>query len=306
MSQGIIYGLHGAGENRWGNLVSRGQVQPYHDKPHPLNISKGGHAVDIAGLKKKVTRDTILLENGEYGARFTIGFEIEKNALHRNAVQEYPLLCGFERDGSCGYEAVTHILPLLPASKWRNKVFDMFVQAEKIIDDRFSPSDKRCGGHVTIAVQGMSGDELREAIRKNCGILLALFRKRLTNGFCSRNRRMQTESEVHLGQYSETGGWHEKYQVALVKDKCLEFRLPSKVESVKQLLRRYELLFEMVNFTINCPNGSHEALLKRVRPIVKSMYNGDDAKTDGILELARHFRKFILTGERHGDIVRYL
>lgn len=301
MSQGIIYGLNGAGQNRWGNVVSRGVVQPYHDKPHPLNISKGGQSVDIAGLKKKIARDTILLENGEYSARFTIGFEIEKNALHRSAVKEYPLLCGFERDGSCGYEAVTHILPLLPAGRWRNKVFDMFVQAEKIIDDRFSPSDKRCGGHVTIAVDGMTGDELREAIRKNCGILYALFRRRLTNSFCSSNRRMQGEGDSNFN-----GGWHSKYQLALVKDKCLEFRLPSKVESVKQLLRRYELLFEMVNFTINTPSGSHEQLLAKVRPIVKSMYNGDESKTDSILELARHFRKFIATGEIHSDIVRHL
>lgn len=293
MNTGIIYANTG---NR-----ARGQVASYHGKPSPLNHGKTPHAVDVAGLKKKEQRDTLHFDGGEYSARFTIGFEIEKNSLHRNAVHEYPLFCGFERDGSCGYEAVTHILPLLPAGKWRNKVFDLFVQAEKIIDDRYSPSDKRCGGHITVAVQGMTGDELREAIRKNCGVILALFRKRLKNSYCGYNRRMQGNSEM-----SHAGGWHSKYQTALVKGSCLEFRVPSRVESVKQMMRRYELFYEIVNFTLNSPTASHEQLLKRVAPILLSMYNGDSEKASNVLELARHFRKYILSGEIHQSIAEFV
>lgn len=290
---GIIYGITG---NR-----ARGQVASYHGKPSPLNHGKTPFPVDIAGLKKAEQRNVIHFDGSEYSARFTIGFEIEKTSLHRSAVKEYPLLCGFERDGSCGYEAVTHILPLLPAGKWRNKVFDLFVQAEKIIDDRYSPSDKRCGGHITIAVQGMTGDELREQVRKNCGIVLALFRKRLTNSYCGHNRRMDRHDAAQ-----HSGGWHSKYQTALVKGNCLEFRIPSRVESVKQMMRRYELFYEIVNFTLNSPNGSHEVLLKRIAPIILSMYNGDSEKASDVLELARKFRKFILKGEVDGDIASYL
>ena len=283
---------------------SRGQVMSYHGKPDPLHRGKTPHRVDIATLKSSEQRNVITFDGCEYGAKFTIGFEVEKNELHRGAVKEYELFCGFERDGSCGYEAVTHILPLLPAGSWRTKVFDMMHKAEKIIDDRFSRSDKRCGGHITIAVEGMSGDELREAIRKNCGVILALFRKRLTNSYCGHNRRMQSQNEY---QHSpNAGGWHHKYQTALVKGRCLEFRIPSRFESVKQMMRRYELFFELVNFTINSPRGSHEALLKRLRPIIVSMYNGDSAKADEVLTLAKHFRKFILSGEIHQDIAPFL
>ena len=163
---GIIYST--TGESR------RGQVASYHSKPSPLFLNKSKHAVDIAGLKPAQQRSSIKFESGEYESKFTIGFEVEKNQLSRNAVREYELFCGFERDGSCGYEAVTHVLPLLPAGQWRTKVYDMMHKAEKIIDDRFSPSDRRCGGHITIACEGMSGDALRDAIRKNCGIILAL------------------------------------------------------------------------------------------------------------------------------------
>ena len=300
MAQGIQFKLHGAGRNRFGQTVSRGSIQPYHNKPYPIDISKGAQRVDVAGLKKAEHRN-LLIDGNEYGSRFTIGFEIEKNELHRGAVKEYELLCGFEVDGSCGYEAVTHILPLLPSGQWRTKVFDMMYKAEKIIDDRYSPSDKRCGGHITVAVDGMSGDNLREAIRKNSGIILALFRKRLNNSYCKSNLRMQGEYDSN-----HVNGWHSKYQLALVKGNCIEYRVPSKVESVKQLMRRYELFYEVVNFSVNHPKGSHDLLLKRVAPIILSMYNGNAEKAENVLNLARDFRNFIMKNERSEAIRPFL
>jgi hypothetical protein len=129
----------------------RGQVMGYHHKPAPLMLHKSKSKVDIAGLKKAQQRDTIKFDGMDYTAKFTIGMEVEKNQMSRNVVREYEIFCGFERDGSCGYEAVTHILPLLPAGMWRTKVFDMMHKAERIIDDRYSPSDRRCGGHITLA-----------------------------------------------------------------------------------------------------------------------------------------------------------
>lgn len=283
---------------------ARGRVASYHYKPQPIFRSKTPHKEDITGLKPVQQRGSITFDGVEYSSRFTIGMEVEKNSLHRGAVKEYELFCGFETDGSCGYEAVTHILPLLPSGQWRTKVFDMMHKAEKIIDDRYSPSDRRCGGHITIGVEGMSGDQIREAVRKNCGIVLSLFRKRLTNSYCGYNKRMLSEVGFVSSLYS--GGWHSKYQTALVKGRVLEFRIPSRFQSVKQMMRRYELFYEIVNFSINKPNGSHEALLKILRPIILSMYNGSVEEANEVINLSRHFRKFILKGEVHGDIAEFL
>ena len=285
---GIIYTITGQRD--------RGQVQNYHRKPSPLFLNKTKHSVDVAGLKKAEQRTAIKFEGADYEAKFTIGFEVEKNQLHRGAVKEYELFCGFERDGSCGYEAVTHILPLLPSGQWRTKVYDMMHKAEKIIDDRYSPSDRRCGGHITIAVDGMTGEQLREAVRKYSGIIYALFRNRLKNSYCGANNRMQASHEA--------ANYHHKYQVALVKGNCLEFRVPSRFESVKQMMRRYELFYEVVNAAVS--GTSHDALLKRLKPVVVSMYNGDTAKAEEVLNLAKYFRKFILTGEIHQDIVQFV
>ena len=310
---GINYKLTGDTE--------RGIVARYHYKPSPLFLNKTPYSVDVAGLRK-VDRDAnIITGYGEHTTKFTIGFEVEKNALHRGAVREYELFCGFERDCSCGYdasvkgyEAVTHILPLLPASLWRTKVYDMIHKAEKIIDDRFSPSNARCGGHINIGVAGMTGDEIRQAMRGNSGIILALFRKRLNSFYCGSNRRLQGRGEdgvdsASAGESSYTYGRtqiHFKYQVALAKSDVLEFRLPSRFESVKQMMRRYELFYEVVNFSINNPNGTHESLLKKVAPIILSMYNGDSEKASDVLEYARKFRKFILDGKIHRDIAEFL
>jgi hypothetical protein len=288
-SKEIVFGLHGDGLNSNGREVSRGEIQGYHQKPNPVSINKS-FKVDVNGLKKVDKRNVLTESLGGFESRFTIGLEIEKNQLHRNAVKEYELFCGFERDGSCGYEAVTHILPLVGASQWRTKVFDMFHKAEKIIDDRFSPSDKRCGGHVTISCKGLTGKELNEKIRLFSGIILALFRHRLKNTFCNTNLTMKPNYS-----FDYFNGWHSKYQMALVKGDLLEFRVISKFESVKQVMRRYELMYELLDFSIN-DGGTFKKFLTKIRPIIVSMYNGDETKVDEIYGFAVDFQALILTG----------
>jgi hypothetical protein len=286
---GVTFGLT--------NEDERGRVHGYHYKPSPLFINKTKGRADVAGLSPKRLSENVHIFMGDVESRFTIGFEVEKNSLHRNSVREYELFCGFEQDGSCGYEAVTHVLPLMPASKWRTKVYDMMHKAEHIIDDRFSPSDRRCGGHITIAVNGMDGDQVREAVRKFSGLMLAMFRHRLTNYYCADNKRMEEYDSCRH---------HHKYQVALVKGNTLEFRLPSRVESVKQLMRRYELMYEMLDVAINRPNTSFKAWVNKMTPLLVTMYDGDADKVEAIKALAVHFQTYISTGVKNQAIVGFV
>ena len=302
MQKGIEYKVTGQEE--------RGRMADYHRKPNALFLNKTSHKVDVAGLKK-VDQRSIRFDGIEYESKFTIGIEVEKNQLSRGAVREYELFCGFEHDGSCGYEAVSHVLPLLPAGSWRTKIFDMVYKAERIIEDRYSPSDSRCGGHITIGAKGMTSNALREAVRPYCGILLSLFRMRLKNKYCGANRRMQHKWDDSFDS-GPNGGWqygptqtHTKYCLALEKDGCLEFRLPSRFESVKQVMRRYELFYELLDFSVNV-KGKHSAFLKRITPLVVSMYNGDKDKANAILRLAVDFQAYINTGVRSENIQRFL
>ena len=304
MKTGITYSITGE--------QSRSRMNRYHGKPSVLDHSYGATEIDVKKIKSKVTN--IGSREANYRSNYTIGFEIEKNEFGRGQRKEYALIQGYERDGSCGVEAVTNILPLLPRSQWRNKIFDMVYKAKGIMDDDKSPSNVRCGGHITIGVNGMSGYELNEKVRLNASILLALFRKRLKNAYVRHNLRMQpyndpNESDAHgFGgtRLSHFNGWDRKYQIALVKSNCLEFRVPNRITSYKQMFRRYELMYEIVDLSIEKPNGRFSSLLNKVKPIILSMYEGDTAKTDMILSLAKDFYKFVKDGTISSSIEEFI
>ena len=297
MKTGITYSTTGE--------RSRSQMNRYHGKPSVLDHSYGATEIDVKNIKSKVTNVGLRIAN--YRSNYTIGFEIEKNEFGRGQRKEYALIQGYERDGSCGVEAVTNILPLLPRSQWRNKIFDMIFKAKGIMDDDKSPSNMRCGGHITIGVNGMSGEELNEKVRLNASILLALFRKRLKNGYVRHNLRMQPYNPQQYGdRLTHFNGWDRKYQIALAKSNCLEFRVPNRITSYKQMFRRYELMYEIVDFSIEKPNGRFSSLLKKVEPIILSMYEGDRAKVDMILSLAKDFYKFVKDGTISNSIEEFI
>ena len=216
----------------------RGSVQSYHCKPSPIFRTKAKQS-EIRGLQS-TDRTNVVVDGDEFESKFTIGFEIEKTRLHRSSIKEYPLFCGFETDSSCGYEAVTHVLPLVGKSMWRTKVFNMFVEAKHIINDEFSPSDSSCGGHITVACKGLTGQELADKVAPYASILLSVFRHRLSNHYCKWNPRMMSEFRFERHQERVV-----KYSVCKIVDSCIEFRIPSRVQSVKQLMRRYELMYLM-------------------------------------------------------------
>ena len=296
----------------------RARVRGYHDSPEPRELHKGAKGGDIKGLKSRQTRNLIEFE-GDYSSKFTIGYEIEKNRLHRTCVKEYNLFKGFERDSSCGvsgnsgFEAVTNILPLLPPSQWRNKVFNMFHEAKKVINDEYSPSNKRCGGHISIAVEGMSGAELIKRVRRFSGVIMAMYERRLKNGYCNHNMRMLETAptnnpwrpSMEIEQINYENNFHPKYQMCLDKGKVIEFRVPSRFTSVKQCMRRYEFFYLLIDTAVNHPKLSYKAFLKKVRPTLMSMYDYDETKVDYIFSQSVHYRDFIMRGRIHESIAEF-
>jgi len=295
------------------NEVRRARMMGYHESPSPRELHKGAKSYDVQGLKKK-DLDNLLLTEGDYTAKFTIGLEIEKNRFYRRVYEELNFIKGYETDGSCGYEAITNIVPLLPPSVWRNKIFNMIHEAKYLIEDRYSPSDQTCGGHITLSCNGMRSGELHQRIRKHAGIIYALFQKRLKNNYCRWNMRMlpTTPSGNRWRPAEESSGvnyrgdFHHKYQVCLDKGKGLvEFRLPSRFTSVKQTMRRYELMYILMDVAVNKPRTSHDALMKRVRPILMSMYERNEEKVDYVIAQAKHWKEFIMRGRIHEDISEF-
>jgi len=280
-------------ETTIGDADLRQEVSGYHASPYPLDLSVGyAKKSDIKTIKGKDLNSLLLFDSGNVSAIFTIGFEIEKNRFSRNSVKGYPLFKGFERDSSCGFEAITNILPLLPNSKWRMNVFNMMVEAERIIDDAYSPSDTRCGGHITLgSFEIQDGNELLERVRKYSGLFYAMFRYRLKNRYCYDNPFMLEQR-------------HNRYQVCLAKDKTIEFRLPSRVTSVSDMMTRYEICYLMMKYAHE--GGSFSKFLKDARPIVIRSYNGDVNKAEEILSLAVHMQNYILGGEVSPEIQQFI
>jgi hypothetical protein len=273
----------------------RGKIHSYHSKPSPRVLSVGAHKKDVEKLKcvKPFGSDV-------YKSTYCIGMEVEKTSLHRGAVKEYALFCGFETDRSCGYEAVTNILPLLPRSYWRNKVFNMMHEANKIIDDQFSPSDASCGGHMSVSVDGLTGYQLKDKARGLMGLIYALYPKRLNNGYCNGDLRM-TDTDIING-----AGWHGsgRYSTINARYDYMEIRIPTRFTSVRQMMRRYELMYELVDSAVK--GTKFKTFLKKVEPILMMQYDHDVAKVQRVLELAVHFQDYINTGKVHESIVLYV
>ena len=223
---------------------------------------------------------------------FSIGFEVEK--LHfeldeGDATEEgdyvgsHALFAGYECDSSCGVEAVSHILPLCgPRHPQRNKMFEHMDEASQIIN---SPSDKSCGGHITIAVTGeYDGYNVVDKMRQPLALIYALYRWRLKRSYCENNKPAKKENNY-------------KYSPVHVKSGGkVELRLPSAVRNVKQLKLRYDLMYKIMYHSFKRP-VSFEVFLQKVRHIVKKMYNGNDSKVDFIYDVARDFRRYLIAEE---------
>lgn len=287
------------------NVPRRGEMSGYHSKPAFRDFRKGASLTDAIGLNP-LDRNALEMQTAtSVGAKYGIGFEVEKTRIARGAVREYPLFCGFERDSSCGYEAVTNILPLLPACAWRTKVYDMMHQAERVIDDSYSPSNSSCGGHMTISVEGMSGQELMAAMRNHCGIILALFRGRIGNHYVGNNITMLPyEQRGEMFGRAGRSGWGGKYSVAKVMDNAVEFRIPSRITSVRQMRLRYDLMYVLVDGAVKGQTPAQ--VRRRFTPIINAMYEPDTHKASKVIELSKSFDKFIATGKVNAEVMPWI
>ena len=247
-------------------------------------------------------------EDKTEGSEFAIGFEVEKTSifgLKRDDVGEeigaYDMFARYETDSSCGLEAITHIFPLSPVrSVKRKKFFDMIDKAKEVLD---SPTNNRCGGHITISV-GKNGNsaihnpmrpiDLLEKVRGNLAIVYALYRFRLNNSYCSGSKDLKNVQ-------NESG-----HKVVELKNgyNSLEIRLFNKVVNSEQLKLRYDLMYLIVRASLDALPYSN--LLKQVKPIMLKMYNNNSDKVKEIMELSVYFRTYLIADIIHPDIEHFI
>jgi hypothetical protein len=66
------------------------------------------------------------------------------------------------------------------------------------------------------------------------------------------------------------------------------------------------MMYEIIDFSIEKPNGNFNTLLNKVKPIMLAMYDGDVDKVSERLKWAKHFRKFVLNGTIHQSIRNFI
>lgn len=224
---------------------------------------------------------------------FAVGFEIEKKSVggfdeEGDEVDKLPLFSGWETDASCGVEGITHAYdPIDP--DYRERFCRDLLDSEEYVN---GPSDSTCGGHINISSRDFLPRELMQKFRKYAPLWYSIYRNRLNNSYCRNDKKI------------EHGG--EKYSPVRTKSFGIEIRLPSRVQSATQLMRR----FDLVGMTCRAMKDgwSFNAYIKSLRDLLlHGAYSGCRVKYANALRYARRFRIWMLDGIAHhtiADMVR--
>ena len=71
-------------------------------------------------------------------------------------------------------------------------------------------------------------------------------------------------------------------------------------------MRRYEIMYQMVNFAVNKPNSSFNSFLKACRPTLRMMYKGNEGVSVEFIEsLAVEMQKVIRTNKIHLKVAHF-
>jgi len=224
---------------------------------------------------------------------YLVGFEVEKNSVggarySGNRVDECDLFAGWERDGSCGVEGITHCYdPIEPDVVARFKRHAK--EAEELLA---SPCDSSCGGHINISSENHSPREMLQQFKVYAPLWYAMFRSRMRNTYCCGDKKLE-------------GSYGVRYSVTRCKDFGIEIRLPSRVLHAEQLVLRFELV------GLTCRAMSEEWTFNHYVKECQTLllpraYHGNRKRYAHVLRLARKFRIWLLDGAAHPDIQKYV
>tara|TARA_R110002074_G_scaffold50994_7_gene129013 strand:+ start:98 stop:1183 length:1086 start_codon:yes stop_codon:yes gene_type:complete len=308
--QNILPNLAINGRDR---LIERNRIAPYHQGCSPIFLNTTSTKVDLQGMTKKQIEANTKIVDGNIKTKFTIGMEVEKMTLPtsvvtRRQLKKNPtLFAAIEDDSTVVYEAITNILPLVPSSKWRNKVFNMMTEAKEFINEEFASSNTlengayKCGGHITIANEKFDDSkEYFESLRPYVAVFYAMNKKRLANRWCYSNLNVESRDQRTNHIIPSNG----KYSPINLKPYgCVEFRLFSRFTSVIQMKNRYKLMQILCECADN--RTSVAKFNKLILPILTKMYESED-KAKETIALAKSFNKLLMKDKIDEKILPFL
>lgn len=213
--------------------------------------------------------------------KYKIGYEIEKedeDVLESIHIDDFESQTGHvwrkEKDGSLdsssGYELISPTFELNIG-----KIFEHIEGNEILVKHIDAGISTRCGGHIHLSHNDLTGYELFDKIKGYTPLLYALYYGRVDKNYCKGKNNDDLKSE------------NEKYQAIKIHGNRIEFRIISAVPNVKTLKWRTKLL----NMILRNPTDD----------VIRAYYNVDTKFTkllkqtysdDRLVELKERFIKF--------------
>ena len=227
-------------------------------------------------------------------ADWSIGFEIEKTEIYNqetdstvsqqgDRVETQPFFWKWETDSSCGIEGVSHAYDLFDSKEFKNDV-----DKSDYID---GDTSRDSGGHVSIKCNKWGQAFGLNEVRPYAGLIYALWRFRLKNEYCSKNKKIDADAYL------------DRYDVIRVRGAgFLEFRLPNRVQRKSQVIWRYKIFHLMVRAMVEgIPFASY---VRNCDSLLDEVY--DTEKKERIKGLSQHFDDYLSLGVIASEISEFI
>ena len=203
-------------------------------------------------------------------------------------VGERELFNGYEQDGSCGVEAITHIL----AGDLQNipYITRLANDAHNILDSR---TNGNCGGHWTFSVDGMTGAQLADKVRLVVGsAVYAMFPNRITNQFCRADARLEERSA-------------NGYRAMRVYRDRIEFRTPDRYDTTEEFIARHEVYVTIVRMALagmKTKQVVEDTVFQEVMGKWLVTHYREDKTLDEVIEQMKLYNLWLMNGVPHNNI----
>lgn len=193
---------------------------------------------------------------------WSVGFEVEKEdedmvQIDADKIHNDTAWCK-EKDASLddatGYELISPILSLMDTKYITNSI----TSVKDLINGNYTSS---CGGHIHIGHNEYSPDEIFEGLSGYFPLFYAMYEKRMEQTYCKAKKK------------TEMAYKKDKYSAFYVRDVTVEFRIPSAVKNVSNLLWRLAFMqiickgfckseTQVLKDLVNCKSKLHKHLRK--------------------------------------------
>jgi hypothetical protein len=193
---------------------------------------------------------------------WSVGFEVEKEdvemvGVDAGKIHKDTAWCK-EKDGSLddatGYELISPILSLMDTKYITNSI----TSVKDLINGNYTSS---CGGHIHIGHNEYSPDEIFEGLSGYFPLFYAMYEKRMEQTYCKAKKKKEMAYKK------------DKYSAFYVRDTTVEFRIPSAVKNVSNLLWRLTFMqiickgfckseTQVLKDLVNCKSKLHKHLRK--------------------------------------------